>query len=222
MLIILFALAVVAYSVPIDLSVESFDDFIKGRAAFVKFYSPNCPHCQRIGPIWDKVAAAGPSYPQSFMVGDVDCSVETFLCERFGIRGVPSLILFEGGKMYKFAGQREYNDLMKFGAGEYKKALESADIPAPGGVGLLGQTSYTLQKFIKDVVAILRFNQWAALFLVIIGALIGSVATFGLMLVSVTKEIKQIREETSSQDDEASIPDELEHPEKTGKAKKVD
>jgi thiol-disulfide isomerase/thioredoxin len=216
----LFAIVLGVQAVPVDLTAVTFDEFIKDRNVFVKFYSPNCPHCQRIAPIWDKIASTAPTYPQSFFVGDVDCSSETYLCERFGIRGVPSLIFFEGGRMYKFAGQREYNDLMKFGAGEYKNALESAEIPSAGGSGILGQTAYTLQKFLKDVIAIMRFNHWAALLFVVLGALVGSVATFAIMLTSVTKELQQMREVVK--EDEVSIPDEREPEEKPKEAKKVD
>jgi hypothetical protein len=109
---------------------------------------------------------------------------------------------------------------MKFGAGEYKNALESADIPPAGGSGLLGQTTYTLQKFVKDVIAIMRFNHWAALFFVVLGALIGSVATFAIMLVTVTRELQEIKD--GSKEDELSIPDERESEEKPTEAKKVD
>lgn len=223
MIVIRFMLAV-AYMVPvssesIDIETEDFDGFVNGRPSFVKFYSPNCPHCQRIAPVWDQVARVAPTYPQPFFVGGVDCSSETLLCERFSIRGVPSLIFFNEGKMYKFSGKREYNDIMKFGAGDYKLSSEFADIPPMGGSGVVGQTSYTIYKFMKDIIAMVRFNYWAVIFFIVLGAVVGSLVTFAVMLANLTKEIQALRAadnvgETSQVDDT--------EPEKPLGLKKVD
>jgi thiol-disulfide isomerase/thioredoxin len=171
----------------IDLGYEEFDDALKSSPFFVKFYSPNCGHCKKLVPVWQQVAKASPNYPEPFNVGEVDCTQESFLCERFGIRGVPSLIYFRDGMMYKFSGAREYNEIMKFGAGDYKKAAESTEIPPAGGSGVVGQAVYTLQKFVKDLIAILRFNYWAALLIFATGFMTGSVLIFTIMLIALSR-----------------------------------
>ena len=203
----------------VDITTDEFDEFIKDRSVFVKFFSPNCPHCQRIAPVWDQVARVAPTYPQPFFVGAVDCSSETLLCDRFSIRGVPSLIFFSEGKMYKFSGKREYNDIMKFGAGDYKLSSESADIPIMGGSSVMGQTAYTIYKFMKDIIAMVRFNYWAVIFFIVLGAIVGSLVTFTIMIANLTKEIQAMR--TADQAVEASQADEME-PEKPLGIKKVD
>jgi thiol-disulfide isomerase/thioredoxin len=189
---------------PVDITTDDFDTFIAGRPTFVKFFSPNCPHCRNIAPVWEKVASVAPTYPQAFQVGDVDCTSETILCERFGIRGVPSLIFFNDGRMYKYAGKREYNDIMKFGAGDFKDALESAEIPPMGGSGIAGQTAYTVYKFVKDIMAMIRFNFWAVLFFVLLGAVMGSLVTFAIMLANLTREVESLRAADREQDQMSS------------------
>lgn len=170
----------------IDLTHEDFDEIVKEHPVFIKFYSPTCPHCQKLVPIWEKVGSMAPTYPQYFMVGDVDCSVESSLCDRFGVRGVPTLIYFNEGRMYKFLGSREYNDIMKFGAGDYKQSAESHEIPVRGG--LIESTRYTLVKFIKDLHAILRFNYWAAVIIFIFGFMSGSLVTFAISILATRNE----------------------------------
>lgn len=183
----------------VDLSSDDFDDAIKSSPFFVKFYSPNCPHCIKIAPIWEKVGTAAPNYPQPFMVGDVDCTKESFLCERFGVRGVPTLIYFREGKMYKYNGAREYNDIMKFGAGDFKKAAEVAEIPPPGGSGVVGQVAYTLHKFVKDLIAIVRFNYWAVILIFLTGFMAGSVVVFTVMLFALSRGQRRAAEEEAEE-----------------------
>jgi thiol-disulfide isomerase/thioredoxin len=54
---------------PVELTEGDFDEFLKGHAVFVKFYSPSCPHCVKLAPVWEKVAKIAPTYPQPFQVG---------------------------------------------------------------------------------------------------------------------------------------------------------
>ena len=171
----------------VTLTDQNFDSVVQENPTFVKFCSPNCHHCQRAAPVWEKLADAAPSYPQSFVVGDVDCTSETSLCDRFGIRGVPTLIYFREGRMYKYAGNREYNDLLKFGAGDYTLAQESSDIPSAAGGGLVNTAKYSMVKFLKDLHAILRFNQWVALFILSIGFIAGILVSFLFMVATMPK-----------------------------------
>jgi thiol-disulfide isomerase/thioredoxin len=53
----------------VELTETDFDEMIKDHPTFVKFYSPSCPHCMKLAPVWEKVAQVAPTYPQSFHVG---------------------------------------------------------------------------------------------------------------------------------------------------------
>ena len=52
-----------------------------------------CGHCKALAPAWNELgdAYAGSS---SVVIGDVDCTVEEALCERFEVRGYPTLKYF--------------------------------------------------------------------------------------------------------------------------------
>merc|ERR1719329_1894875 len=77
------------------LSGDNFDATVlkSGKNAIVKFYAPWCGHCKALAPAWNELgdAYAGSS---SVVVGDVDCTVEEALCERFEVRGSPTLKYF--------------------------------------------------------------------------------------------------------------------------------
>ena len=53
----------------VELIENDFDEAIKVKPTFVKFYSPSCPHCIKLAPVWEKVAQVAPTYPQAFHVG---------------------------------------------------------------------------------------------------------------------------------------------------------
>ena len=188
---------------------------LKENSVFVKFFSPSCPHCQRMVPVWEQVGSSAATSPEPFKTGDVNCAESQSLCERFGIRGVPSLIFFKEGKMYKFSGNREYNDIMKFGGGDYKKSIESADVPSAGGSGVLGKASYSFLKFLKDLHAILRFNQWAVFAIFLLGFLVGGVVTFTGVMLSLRGARPRVVEAATAQEVDAA-------PEKSAVEKKAD
>merc|ERR1719253_2164566 len=77
------------------LSSDNFDATVlkSSKNAIVKFYAPWCGHCKALAPAWNELgdAYAGSS---SVVVGDVDCMVEEALCERFEVRGYPTLKYF--------------------------------------------------------------------------------------------------------------------------------
>jgi len=153
-------------------------------------------------PVWEKVANMAPTYPQPFNVGGVDCSSESMLCERFGIRGIPSLIYFSEGKMYRYTGQREYNDIMKFGAGDYRQAKEVAEIPAPIGENIITATKYTFQKLVKDLQAIIRFNVFVVMLIFALGFVVGSMVA----MIFVMATMKENTPPTPDEDSKEPIP----------------
>lgn len=70
--------------------------------AVVKFYAPWCYWSKRLEPTWEEAARnisgrydteAG----EGILVGEVDCTVEKYLCRRYEIQGYPSIRIFRNG-----------------------------------------------------------------------------------------------------------------------------
>jgi len=86
------------------------DNFVSKTSSgtwFVKFYAPWCGHCKRLAPVWDEAAAK--------MTGKVnfakmDCTAHT--CP--GVRGYPTLKLYEEGRDRVYDGGRNFNDIIGF------------------------------------------------------------------------------------------------------------
>ncbi len=85
-----------------------------GAPLFVKFYAPWCGHCKRLAPVWDKLAEETSS---NVRIAKVDCTVARDTCSNQGVRGYPTLALFEGGstkESTKYSGGRDMASLTAF------------------------------------------------------------------------------------------------------------
>jgi len=66
---------------------------------------------------------------KEFNVGKVNCDDNSAVCQRFGVKGYPTLILFSKGSFYKFQGPRSLDDLLAFATGGFKSAEDTGAIP---------------------------------------------------------------------------------------------
>jgi len=92
---------------------------------FVKFYAPWCGHCKTLAPIWDTladiVATAGNAAKvesdaalTDFVIAKVDCTEERDVCNRFEVRGFPTLKLFANHQAYSYEGGRSVEDMKEY------------------------------------------------------------------------------------------------------------
>ncbi len=101
----------------LQLNTESFDATIKQGVVLVDFWAPWCGPCRMQLPILEEVASrvAGQA-----VIAKVNVDEAQELAGRFGIRSIPTLLLFKDGKQVKeFVGTQSRAVLMS--------AIEAAD-----------------------------------------------------------------------------------------------
>ena len=77
----------------------------------VKFSTVYCGPCKVLGPIFKKVASQTPN----IVFEEVDCNDKAELAKSLGIRGVPTLILFEDDvEIKRNVGLISEQELVKF------------------------------------------------------------------------------------------------------------
>ena len=75
----------------------------------VDFWAPWCGPCKMIGPIIEELAG---EYEGKAKVGKVNVDDNQDLAAKFGIRGIPTVMLFKGGEsINSFVGLRPKEDL---------------------------------------------------------------------------------------------------------------
>lgn len=78
----------------------NFESFLKEHHyVAVDFFAPWCIWCQRLEPVWTRVAKTLPSlhYGQRMRVASVDCQAHADLCMKMFIRAYPSILFFKDG-----------------------------------------------------------------------------------------------------------------------------
>ena len=78
-------------------SAQDFDELIRDAAepVLVDFWAAWCPPCRAVAPELERLAAARAG---SVVVAKVDTEALPEVSARFGIRSIPTMILFRGGK----------------------------------------------------------------------------------------------------------------------------
>jgi len=98
------------------LTSANFESEVKesGKSSFIKFFAPWCGHCKAMAPAWNQLGTKFKD-DTSVIIGDVDCTVETEVCNKFGVRGYPTIKYFkEGGEAQDYNGGRSIDDFVKF------------------------------------------------------------------------------------------------------------
>lgn len=82
---------------PVPMSAEALDSILAGTTVpmLVDFYADWCGPCRIMAPLLDEIAQEKSGH---ILVGKVDTDRHGELVSRFGIRGIPTLILFNGGR----------------------------------------------------------------------------------------------------------------------------
>ena len=79
----------------ITINTENFSETVGKGYALLDFWAPWCPGCRRIGPAFDKIVA---EYADKLKAGKVNTDDFPELAGKYGIRSIPTLILFKDGE----------------------------------------------------------------------------------------------------------------------------
>lgn len=101
-------------------------DFI-GKKGIIVFHSPRCPHCKKLHQTLDMFASTreGSDVP----IGMVDVNNRpqgtSLLAEYFGVQSLPTIYVYQGGKMMRFGNGSEtrVEDIIQ--------ALKQSLVPGP-------------------------------------------------------------------------------------------
>jgi thioredoxin-like negative regulator of GroEL len=87
-----------------------------GGKCFVLFHSPNCGHCVRAMPDFDKLIAA--ERINGIKIIKVNCLEETSLAEKHGVKSFPTYKLLndlnDSNAIQEYDGARDFDSMMAF------------------------------------------------------------------------------------------------------------
>lgn len=95
----------------VELDDKNFDALTSVGPWFIKYYAPWCGHCQQLAPTWLDMAH---TLQGQVNVGEVDCTVQSDLCERQGIKGFPTVKFYHSGATSEFRASRTLEALTDF------------------------------------------------------------------------------------------------------------
>ncbi len=95
----------------IILSDKNFANQLKGKTVLVDFWAEWCMPCKMMLPILNDLSD---DLPQGYFVGKLDVDKNQPIAQKFGVRSIPTLILFKNGKEVKrFVGIKRKDFLKK-------------------------------------------------------------------------------------------------------------
>lgn len=99
-------------SKPASLTATTFDEAVVNSdiPVIVDFWAPWCGPCKMMAPTFEKVAE---QFPLKMFFAKVNTENEQLLGSRFGIRSIPTLVIFKGGKeVHRVSGALDERSLV--------------------------------------------------------------------------------------------------------------
>ncbi|KAG5436865.1 hypothetical protein PCANB_001618 [Pneumocystis canis] len=97
----------------LNLDEITFKQTIQNDGIFlVEFFAPWCGHCKALAPEYE--LAAKLLKEKGITLIQVDCTVETSLCETYGVTGYPTLKVFKNGEHIHYEGPRKADAIVSY------------------------------------------------------------------------------------------------------------
>ncbi|EDR04936.1 protein disulfide isomerase [Laccaria bicolor S238N-H82] len=98
-----------------ELTPNTFKESTANGLWFVEHFSPHCSHCRNFAPTWEKLVVDMEKETPSVNLAQVNCLLYGDLCDQNGVKGYPTIFMYDAGKQIEeYNGNRDLDDLKTF------------------------------------------------------------------------------------------------------------